>query len=134
MKRRQLYPPDWSDITKKVRERDGDFCTMCGAAAGEFLKKTADGYNLAEVWDIIAVGQLRKRVNFWTALKQMQMVWVVLQTSHINHDTNDNRLENLQRICQCCHMKFDAKRHAESRRYGIMHRARQMKMNFKNKM
>lgn len=37
---------------------------------------------------------------------------VVLTVAHLNHDTSDNRRENLRAWCQRCHLTYDAKLHA----------------------
>ncbi len=37
---------------------------------------------------------------------------VVLTCAHLNHDTTDNRDDNLAALCQKCHLSYDAKHHA----------------------
>ena len=39
-----------------------------------------------------------------------------LTVSHINHDPADCRRENLRALCAPCHLRYDAKHHAETRR------------------
>lgn len=39
---------------------------------------------------------------------------VVLTVGHVNHDTSDNRPENLRAWCQRCHLKHDAQLHARN--------------------
>jgi hypothetical protein len=41
---------------------------------------------------------------------------VVLTIMHLNHDTTDNRLENLKAGCQKCHLLFDKNIHAYNAR------------------
>ena len=41
---------------------------------------------------------------------------VVLTVMHLNHIPEDVRDENLKAACQRCHLRYDAKRHAETRR------------------
>jgi 5-methylcytosine-specific restriction endonuclease McrA len=36
----------------------------------------------------------------------------MLTVAHLNHDPADNRLKNLQALCQRCHLKHDEKHHA----------------------
>lgn len=39
-----------------------------------------------------------------------------LTVAHMNHKPQDIRLENLKALCAPCHLRYDAKRHAETRR------------------
>jgi 5-methylcytosine-specific restriction endonuclease McrA len=39
---------------------------------------------------------------------------VMLTVAHLNHDTTDNREENLKALCQKCHLGHDAKYHAQN--------------------
>lgn len=39
---------------------------------------------------------------------------VVLTVAHINHDTTDNRDDNLAALCNRCHLRHDAKYHAQN--------------------
>ena len=39
-----------------------------------------------------------------------------LTVSHKNHDPADCREENLQALCAPCHLRYDARHHAETRR------------------
>ena len=43
---------------------------------------------------------------------------VVLTTAHLDHNINNNRFWNLKALCQRCHLSYDAKYHAENRKYG----------------
>lgn len=38
-----------------------------------------------------------------------------LTVSHQNHDPSDCRRENLKALCSACHLRYDAKHHAETR-------------------
>ena len=43
---------------------------------------------------------------------------VVLTVAHLDHNKHNNRFSNLAALCQRCHLKYDAKHHAISRKYG----------------
>ena len=52
---------------------------------------------------------------------------VVLSVSHLNHDTTDNRSENLKALCQFCHLKQDRNDNRMRKKYGHNH-AKQPKL------
>lgn len=39
-----------------------------------------------------------------------------LTVAHLNHEPKDIRPENLMAMCAPCHLRYDAKHHAETRR------------------
>ena len=39
-----------------------------------------------------------------------------LTVGHLNHDESDSARENLMAMCAPCHLRYDAKHHAETRR------------------
>lgn len=41
---------------------------------------------------------------------------VMLTTAHLNHDPADSRLEVLRHLCQRCHLRYDARHHADNAR------------------
>jgi len=43
---------------------------------------------------------------------------VILTVAHLNHDTTDNRPENLKALCQRCHLSHDRTDNKKRRRYG----------------
>ena len=44
-----------------------------------------------------------------------------LTVAHLNHTPEDVRTENLMAMCAPCHLKYDAKHHAETRRNRSRH-------------
>jgi len=53
---------------------------------------------------------------------------IVLTIAHLNHIKEDCRDENLQALCQKCHLNYDLKRHIANRKYGK--RKDQLNINF----
>ncbi|MDR0835938.1 MAG: hypothetical protein LBN11_05090 [Tannerella sp.] len=43
---------------------------------------------------------------------------VSLSVAHLNHDTMDNRDENLKALCQFCHLKHDRLDNKRRKKYG----------------
>jgi len=46
---------------------------------------------------------------------------VLLTVAHLNHDTTDNRLENLKALCQRCHLNHDRSDNRRRRKFGRFH-------------
>lgn len=46
---------------------------------------------------------------------------VVLTVAHLNHDTTDNREENLKALCQRCHFSIDGSDNRRRKKYGRDH-------------
>ena len=55
---------------------------------------------------------------------------VILTTAHLDHNKNNNRFNNLKRLCQRCHLKHDIYDHVNNRRYGRNWKKHQTKLNF----
>lgn len=89
------YPPNWkTEIRPRILERCKDEhgierCEHCGIRNG------------AELQRIIS--------------KRERMVVVVLTIAHLNHDTTDNRDENLAALCQKCHNTYYVRHRAKNR-------------------
>ncbi len=88
--RKHLYPADWPEISRKIRDRAGNRCEGspaypdCRAANGESHPDT---------------GSI-----------------VVLTVGHLNHDPRDCRDENLRAWCQKCHNFYDMPTRAKNRK------------------
>lgn len=83
--KRHLYPKDWPAISKRIRAREGNACKQCGVTNGTQA--------------ISVRGKPYK---------------IVLTVAHLNHDPADCRDENLAALCQPCHLRLDARQHADN--------------------
>lgn len=45
-----------------------------------------------------------------------KIIKVVLTIAHLDHNPGNNDDDNLRALCQQCHLRYDAKHHAESRK------------------
>jgi len=95
--KRENYSDDWEQVSLDARIRAGNKCENCGAPNG------------LHVW--------RSGPTDWALsyLDDGKFVKIVLTVAHLNHDTHDNRPENLRAWCQRCHLRYDREHHAESR-------------------
>ena len=123
------YPPDWPDISRRIRfDRAKNKCERCGAPNGQVIARSDDAYMLENGATFDAeTGAPR---GFWRGSEFPAIRWtkVVLTVAHINHDTADNRDENLAAWCQRCHLRHDRKQHAESARKTREIRAGQLRL------
>lgn len=104
---RDLYPPDWKDISSRIRfvralgrcECDG----RCGRASWHL---GPDGRCVAYH------GRPIPRAPWERATESL----VVLTTAHLDHTPQNCDEENLMAACQACHLAYDADHHAATRR------------------
>lgn len=108
------YPPDWKDITARIRKREHDACKWCGAPNGKQV------WRLREEW--LSIERLTplewapKRAILGGAGESYlyHLVKIVLTVAHLNHDITDNRDENLAALCQYHHLWHDRHHHAKN--------------------
>ena len=76
-----LYPDDWKLLTLRVKESANWQCECCGKHC----------YRPGEKPENLTRSE-------WTA--------DILQVHHLNHNTTDNQLSNLQAVCASCHLSL----------------------------
>ena len=126
---RALYPKNWSAISLRVRAEAGNRCERCKAPntktiarggaddAGTYL--TEDGQVFDEN-DGTYRGTARG-----SEYDADRFVRIVLTVAHLDHDPRNNERSNLKALCQQCHLRYDAKHHAENARQTRATRAGQ---------
>lgn len=118
---RALYPADWQAISARIRLRDGFRCKFCGVRdralggrdpCGNFMHampKGDDGLRL--VWP-------RRGEHWWchdaSRKSVLRIISIVLTVAHLDHDPTNCADDNLAALCQRCHLRHDAKHHAET--------------------
>jgi hypothetical protein len=115
MMQRDRYPADWSDISRRIRERAGNRCEWCGVANG------AHGYrDESGAFVDTSLPEFDHQMLRWLGRKLFR---IVLTTAHLGVDLPDGRLgdqrdksdcrdENLAALCQRCHLNHDRDEHA----------------------
>jgi 5-methylcytosine-specific restriction endonuclease McrA len=105
-----LYPPDWPEISARVRESADHKCEFCGIRngvwgyrddAGKFHECSRDGF-----------GKDYGRPPFWFGAHRI--IAIVLTTAHLDHNESNCDYANLKALCQRCHLRYDAKHHARN--------------------
>jgi len=119
--KQKLYPggslrsPEWLAIVARINRRAGNCCEICGVANGVLGGRDAGGV-FHPAWatgeDVRGLTWPEPGSWWWCGPRarnlKLRIVRIVLTTMHLNHDTTDNRDENLQAGCQRCHNIHDA--------------------------
>ncbi len=94
---RDRYPSNWREISEQIRvERAGGRCEC----EGECGRGTHDG----------------RCPNMQGGAAYGTGSIVILTTAHLDHQPENCADDNLRAMCQGCHLHYDRKHHAESRR------------------
>lgn len=90
----RLYPSNWREISRRVREASGGRCQCLGQCG---LHRDHPGPRRCEEQQ----GQPAK----WARGK------VVLTVAHLDHDPTHNAESNLRAMCNRCHLRYDVAHH-----------------------
>ena len=114
---RALYPPDWKEISRRVRfDRAKGLCDVCGRPHAKLIRCLPDGRwfdPLQQTWR-----DRRGRRARWPDLLALipgRTTRVVLAAAHLDHNPSHNRWRNLRSLCQRCHLLHDRPYHLAQR-------------------
>lgn len=117
--KRHLYPRDWPEISRRIRERSRQRCEWCGkpnstsvyvGKAGEWLlveRQSSDPWRNAK-------GVIVETEPEYTAPNGYRVVQVVLTVAHLDHDPGNCADDNLAALCQRCHLGHDREEHTRN--------------------
>ncbi len=127
---KDLYPKDWPQISKAIRESAGNHCESCGAPNGVNILRGVEFGNRpayavpcgigATTYDAVSGELLDVTVLAQLVGRGWREVRVVLTVAHLDHQPQNCDPANLRALCQRCHNVYDA----PMRRAGIAERAR----------
>lgn len=104
---RARYPKNWQSIRARKRRETGDRCERCG------LRNRAWGYrDGAGTFHERAQSVVEVTTDRWETFRCFR---IVLTVARLDHQPENNAPENLQLLCQRCHLGHDRAHHAESR-------------------
>ena len=90
------YSKDWKLRSRFIRfYRADNMCEQCGAINHSYVNKYSRELCLPDEEDAVRI---------------------VLTVAHLDHDINNNSFFNIKALCQKCHLRYDSKHHAETRR------------------
>lgn len=101
---RPLYPPDWPELTVRLKTEAGWRCTCTGECGRDHGGRCVEVHGEPATW--------RRQ----EALVAPPVAIVVLTVGHKNHRPDDCSPGNLAVWCQDCHLRHDRPEHARRRR------------------
>lgn len=130
---RSKYPENWKEIRARIQSRAGDRCERCGVKNHACIARSVCGkfwYDLGEDCYFHYPSGERIEGRFEADLREKNTN-VVCTTAHIGaphadgrpgnkHDKADCRDENLQFLCQACHLAEDLDDHIRNRKRSQM--------------
>jgi hypothetical protein len=102
---RALYPPNWREISARIRARAQNRCEWCDVPNHKLIAR--DG----ERWRVVDCLEAEVAI-----LDGERVVRIVLTVAHLDHDPRNCADTNLAALCQKCHLSYDAKIHAMTAR------------------
>ena len=121
------YPADWTEISARIRVRDGWVCKFCGAPHGVRVMRRygvchghpTPAFFAWAPWQKLA---RMERGRLWFRTEDPAATKIILTAAHLGaphadgtpgdqHNKMDVRDENLAALCQRCHLMFDLDDH-----------------------
>jgi hypothetical protein len=109
----ERYPPDWKTmIVPAILKRASNCCEDCG------LPNRTTVYSITMA--VRHEGRYKQRAIWFRSIEdatreslngKVKPVKVVLTVAHLDHDelNHEITLSRLKALCQCCHLRYDAK-------------------------
>lgn len=121
---RDRYPPDWPEISARVREEAGQRCEWCKAQNGALIARgkgaDANTYMMPHGETFDAKTGVFLGLSRGSEYDVDRFAKVVLTVAHLDHTPENCARDNLVALCQRCHNRYDA----PMRRAGIAERRR----------
>lgn len=121
---RDRYPPNWPEISARIRDRDGHRCRWCSVPNGELGGRSSSGtWYAAHALEerLLGLRWPEPGAEWWCGPRLwLRIVRVVLTVAHLDHQPENCSDANLVALCQRCHNLYDG----PHRRAGIWQRAR----------
>lgn len=123
------YPANWFTVIRPaILDRDEHRCAFCGVENKRIIfrgfYKDIEVYQHQDGSIYRADNGEPMGDNHFTDIepstgKEEQLaIKVILTIAHLDHDITNNDYSNLRALCQQCHLRYDAKHHQRTRKYG----------------
>lgn len=115
------YPANWKEIRASILKRAGNCCENCKVKNGDRIVRgkgdDADTYMTSDAEVYCAdTGESLGQCRMSDYESDGKGVDIVLTIAHLDHTPENCEPENLRAWCQRCHLRYDAKHHAETAR------------------
>ena len=101
------YHPKWTLIRRLILKRAENKCEMCGVGNHLFGWRDDGEFHISEGMEQEAdIADGRKIIK------------IILTIAHLDHNRDNNDFDNLQALCQRCHLNHDRPQHIHNRKYG----------------
>lgn len=118
---RDRYPADWPQIVARIRLRAGNRCEQCGVENHALGGRLRDGTWLpAEPTEerMLRLVWPKPGEYGWCSANgrraYLRIIRIVCTTAHLDHVPEHVSESNLRYLCQRCHLRYDARHHAET--------------------
>lgn len=123
---RKLYPPDWEEISARLKDEVGQKCEECGVPNHEWIHRKLDD---PKIW-ISALDEAGEAEWYWNHEQYThEPIQVVLTTAHLDQNPGNNERSNLRVLCQRCHLVYDNPFNQVKRRITRLNNNRQAKLS-----
>lgn len=120
---RKFYKKHWRTVVRpRILARAGNCCERCKVPNRTFVLRAAgwwtafiDSWRRENVICAEWVSPDGVQLAFGFPSISVRQVGIVLTVAHLNHVSGDDRDDNLQALCQWCHLTNDLGHHKESR-------------------
>jgi len=115
------YPKNWGEISKAIRQREGNRCKFCNVpnyALGyrDFTGKFIPAVGPDNITFSAGQGELpyklaRNLAVYYNRFETggPKYIVIILTVAHLDQDTTNNDPANLAALCQRCHLNHDRK-------------------------
>jgi hypothetical protein len=109
------YPADWQQIRMRILARAGNCCERCRVANHAWGYREGETFHRVSKPAIIeAVRSGREWVKPPIQWGPHKIIEIVLTIAHLNHVVKDCSDDNLQALCQRCHLAHDHVHHQQT--------------------
>lgn len=116
---RKLYPPNWKEITAKLKAAADYKCQECGAEAG-----TVVCFHRTDKKRFVGIDD-EAELYFHGEEYEDDAVLIQLGVAHLDQNPANNDPANLKVLCRGCHLRYDAPFHAVKARETKFRKKRQ---------